>query len=302
MAVIALIFKIIGITLLAVILILILLLHFSVCVYLHAGADGVRYSVKYLGFTVYPRKKKPEKADADTPEKPDDPDEVAELADVEEDDLEAEVERFASEYQTAEYDEDTADEQIAEQIEDETDGSESLPEDTAALEDTDKKDKTAEKESTDKSEKSDSKKRSGGLAAKVKSIRRKYEKIRPYIPYTWKMFKKLLKTVRIRLDDVSMTVGREDAHEAAIYYGSLQVIVSHMLMALGGMFSLSVKKCDISCRFSENHFSGSGDISVRIRPSAAVFIVLCIAVNAAVIFIKQKLKARKAKKVLTADV
>lgn len=299
MAIVGLIFKIIGIVLLSLILLLIILLHFSAVVRVHIGRDGLKWSVRYLGFTIAPRKKKSEKTD-DTEDAPsevyDEIDEEIELLDLEDDDLDKDIEKLEDKQPEKTPPEETAAEDKPEQKLQAEEKSDEEPEKAAEPEEKKQKTRKAKKE---KSEKSDGKSK-GGLRAKIDGLKAKYAMIKPYIPYTWKMFKKLLKIIRIRIDDVRLTVGREDAHEAVIFYGQTQAAVSNLLTMLGGMFTVKVKRCDINCRFAENYLDGNADISVRLRPSAAVWIVLLIAFNAAGIWIRQKLAARKAAKAAAA--
>ncbi|MBR1723668.1 MAG: DUF2953 domain-containing protein [Ruminococcus sp.] len=292
MAIVGLIFKIIGWVLLSVLLLIIVLLHFSAVVRVRVGRDGLAYTVKYLGFTIMPRKKKPPKPDADE-DKPSEvydeiDDEIAEL-DLEDDDLEKEIEDFGLE------DKETASDSKAEDKKEDTQLVKEEPSEKRS-EAEDKPIKKKEKAKKQKSEKSDNKEKGGGLRAKIDGLKQKYYMIKPYVPFTWKMFKKLLKTVRIRIDDVRLIVGREDAHEAAIYYGASQAAISNLLTMLGGMFTLKVRRCDVTCQFAKNCIDGKADISVRVRPSAAIWIVLLIGFNAAFIWIRQKLAARRAAK------
>ncbi|MCR5142599.1 MAG: hypothetical protein K6C68_08740 [Ruminococcus sp.] len=291
MAIVGLIFRVIGWVLLSLILLLIILLHFSAVVRVHIAADGLRWNVKYLGLTLAPRKKKSKKTDKkeDAPSEVYDEidDEIADL-DLGEDDLESDIEKL----------EDKQPDAPSEPSEDEpADSAETKSESSVKADKRSKKESVKkDKPKKEKSNKTDSKRNEGGLRAKIDGLRSKYAMIKPYIPYTWKMFKKLLKIIRIRIDDVRLTVGREDAHEAAIFYGQTQAAVSQLLTLLAGMFTVKVKKCDINCRFAENYFYGSADLSVRLRPSTAVWIVLLIAFNAAGIWIRQKLASRKALK------
>lgn len=308
----AAVFKFIGITLLVLVALVVLLLHFSAVVRLHVGADGYSFSVKYMGLTIFPRKKKEsKKTDSDGSENPygggieidneiadldleDDLDELDELHKSESSNgFSGEKQKSAQEAIDSESclreddvgdnsDNDEADEQAAEEASEQK--SEGDPKSAVKPEDP-KKDKK-----TKKSENSDGVQKRGGKLAKLKA---RYQMIHPYIPYTWKMFKKLLKAVRIRVDYLSLMISRDDAHEAAIYYGGLQSLVTGLLMTLDGMFTLKVKRCDINCGFAKNDFDGCADISVRVRPSTMIAICVCIVVNAAVIFVRQKLAARK---------
>ena len=58
----------------------------------------------------------------------------------------------------------------------------------------------------------------------------------------WKYFKKLLKTIRITDVKIEVNVGREDAHEAAVYYGAVQGALFNTLGHICNMFSVKIKK------------------------------------------------------------
>ena len=110
-------------------------------------------------------------------------------------------------------------------------------------------------------------------------MKAKYLKYKPYIPLAWKTVRRLLKTIRIRIDSAEVRVGREDAHEAAIYYGAVQGAIAGLLTPLAEFFTLSVKNCNVECAFTENTISGKCDFSVRVRPSALIAIAVCAGVN-----------------------
>ena len=132
----------------------------------------------------------------------------------------------------------------------------------------------------------------GGKKSSLASLKAKYLRIKPYIPTTWKYFRKLLKAVRISVDGADIVVGREDAHEAAIYYGIVQNIAAKLFTFLAAFFTLKVKRFDVDCVFIRNAFDGRGDLSVRVRPSAVIAIVVCFAVNFLIIRHKTKKSAQ----------
>ncbi len=131
----------------------------------------------------------------------------------------------------------------------------------------------------EKKEEPKSQKKSDGLRARIDGWKKTYQKYKPYIPTTWRYFKKLLKSIRISVDDVNIRVGREDAHEAAIYYGMVQGAAANILSLMSGIFTVKVKKCDVNCIFTENTVDGEGKISVRLRPSALIAIAVCFGIN-----------------------
>jgi hypothetical protein len=105
---------------------------------------------------------------------------------------------------------------------------------------------------------------------------------------TWKYFTKLLKKIRITVDNASVTVGREDAHEAAIYYGAVQGLIANVLSVLSEVFDVRVKKCGVECVFIENTVGAEADLSVKLRPSTVISIAVCFAVNFLIINRKNK--------------
>ena len=281
------------------ILLVILLLHFSAVITVHAGRDGVDIKMKYLGLTLYPRKKR--KKSADDTESGEDPPAEKEFAD----DLTLEV----------------SDDELMHGLSEKKEKSLTASAETASKEKSDKKDDTAKKsenkdskskkdksakddssEKSDRADESDDSESDGGekkekksLREKIAGYRAKYEKLKPYIPTTWKYFKKLLKAVRIRIDNIWVAVGRDDAHEAAIFYGSIQAAICSLLTTLAGMFTVKVKRCDVDCRFAENVIDGCADISVRVRPSTIVAIIVCMGVKFLIIWFGNKRKAKKKK-------
>ncbi|MBP3270788.1 MAG: hypothetical protein J6M17_00995 [Ruminococcus sp.] len=264
-----------------------MILHFSATVQLHAARDGISIKLKFMGFTLYPRKKKHS---------------AEEQPSLSDDDFEDELEDDIDSLEEAE---DIADEQPAEQNDEHTPSAEeNTPSETVGeqwdgependdnpvLEEDKKKDK--------KSKKTDSSKKSGGIRAKIQSLRAKWEKYSPYIPTTWKLFRKLCKAVRFSIDDVWIEEGRVDAHEAAVFYGMIQAAVTEIIHKLAVIFTCKVKKCRVDVRWAEDHIDGGADITVRVRPSTLIAIVLCIGIRYPFIYFGQKLKKRKQKKAL----
>lgn len=307
--------KIIGWTLLILLILLVVLLHFSAVITVHAARDGFDVKMKYLGFTLYPRKKKGKPAADNETEETGAADSADELKDKPKPRKEKKYEEFADDLT-----EDVTDEELMHGLDEKKEQAlleSAKTENTSAeAKKEEKSEKTGNKSDEKKSDRKDSKNKEskkkgntkdaddGGedekpkksLRERISDLRRRYEKIKPYIPVTWKYFKKLLKAVRIRIDDVWVKVGRDDAHEAAIFYGTVQAAICSLLTTFAGMFTLKVKRCDVECRFAENVIDGGADISVRVRPSTVIAIVVCVGVKYLVIWLGGKIRAKREKK------
>ena len=288
------VFKIIGWILLVLLIALIVLLHFSVTVNIHAGRDGFVMKAKYLFLTLYPRKKKPET----------DEDEADEAFDVLSDDLTDEqlMQGLTPEQETALTEQAEKPEAKEDKKEDKKEEQPKPP----AEEKKDKKKKESKKEDdkpseetaavTDDEPEEEEKEKKPGLRERITNLRRKYEKIKPYIPMSWKWFKRLLKAVRIYIDDLWVDVGRDDAHEAAIFYGSIQAAIGTTLAECAKWFTLKVKRWDVNCRFTRNIIDGGTDVTIRVRPDTLIWLLIFTGVNFLYIWLKNKIAAKKAKK------
>ena len=290
------------IILLSFIALIVILLHFSLVIYLHVGRDGFDIKAKYLGFTLYPRpakkgrKRRTRKKEKDKEKSAEDG--GGELFDDDlEDDLEDELDEPQADESMPTEEADESEEQKPAEITAEEFAAE--PEQTndgepaqAAAEEKppadDKKKSLFSKK--DKKEKKTKEVKSGKKKSKSKELKEKYEKIKPNIPKGWKYLKKLFKAIRIKVDDAEIAVGREDAHEAAIYYGIIQATLANTLSTLSEIFTVRVSKLDVNCVFNENVIDAKADISVRTRPSTLIAIAVCTAVNFAVIYLKNRKK------------
>lgn len=277
--------------LLSIIALIVILLHFSIYAYIKANEDGFEIKVKYLFFTIYPRKPKKKKIKKQKSSgekiKNEFSDSLDEELNEEFPDEQATVYDDTNVFNTDESDvsDIVSEERSEEKFAAQKDNKQPVPE----KKETNKKDtetKENKKENKDKSSKN----------GKFATLKEKFYKIKPYLPMGWKYFKKLLKTIRITDVKIEVNVGREDAHEAAIYYGAVQGAVFNTLGQICNMFTVKIKKADVNCIFIKNIISGSGECYVRVRPSAMISIVFCIGVNFLIIFFRQKQKNKKKSK------
>lgn len=279
--------------LLGIIAFIVILLHFSVRAYIKADSGGIDIKVKYLFFTVYPRPKKAKKTKRTNKSKSDKKSEEDLFNDSLDDELsEVKDEGLEEPKLTYEQSADELDEVTSEQDNSVSDEHEKESEDNKEEpKEPDEKPEKAEVMKEEPKEKCKKEKKSEPFA----SLKAKYLLVKPYIPTGWKAVKKLLKTIRITDLRIQLNVGREDAHEAVIYYGAIQGALFNLLSTLAAIFTVKIKKADVNCVFVKNTISGEGEAYIKIRPSAIIAIAVCTAVNFLIIFLRQRKKKRREK-------
>lgn len=257
--------------LISIIALIVILLHFSVSAYIKADDEGFKIKVKYFFITFYPRKPKKKKNKKMKTKKED---KVKEFSDSLDD-----------EFGQESFSENEAVENINVLEEKRSEPDEQFIQNDLSFTNKEKNKRQTLKKEHKKTEPKNNKSKKEGNTSSLKD---KYNKIKPYLPMGWKYFKKLLKTVRITDVKINIDVGREDAHEAAVYYGAVQGALFNILGQICNMFSVNIKKADVNCIFTKNVINGSAECYIRVRPSSMIAIAFCIGVNFLVIFLKQK--------------
>ena len=273
-------------TMLCLLILIVVILHFSVTVHLKVSrAEGIDIKAKWLFLTLYPRRQKKAPAAVTGP-----PEEnVPEDYDIPED-LDALIESLEK---SDEEEEASASEEIKSE---EAERPEEAPtEEKSEPETEDKPEDEKPEEDKPKEEKAEEPPKEKGKG-KIAALKEKFNKIRPYIPIGWKAVKKFCKAIRFEGIDIWGVVGRFDAHEAAIYYGIVQKIVFDLLAKLGLIFTLKIKRVDINCCFVQNKIDGAAEVTVRVRPSTLIAIAFCTLVNFLIVFFRERRKRKKAAK------
>ncbi len=276
--------------LLGIIAFIVILLHFSVRATIKASKQGVDIQVKWLFFTLYPRKpkkpKKPKKKKGEPetpPVQPDGQSDQPEQPDLSENALE----EFIKEAEKVQ--EDTKVEEKTEQtdsgeVKQETVSTEAETVKTKKKKSKSKKGKPAQDTVTE--EKTEKK-------GKIAQLKDKYKAIKPYIPTGWKYFKKLLKKIRFTNIEADVTVGKEDACEAAIWYGKVQGILFGFFGLLSCIFTVKLKKVDVHCKFNEKITDGEISLKVKVRPSTMIHIAFCLGFNMLRIWLRQRRERKR---------
>lgn len=268
---------------LGIIALIVILLHFSVRVTLKAKTgEKPFFEVKYLFFTIFPRKPKKHKNGKETKEE--------NKEQYKSEFTDEDIEKLLENAQAIDTEEEKTDEKpAAELIE--------VKEETAASEASEIAEQAdeaeAEKNKAEAAKVSEEQPEESGLT-KLKS---KFLMIKPYIPMAWKYFRKILKTIRITKLDIEITSGKEDAYEAAMMYGKLNAALYNVIALLSRIFTVRVlKKTKVNCVFNEKTFEYDVSTVVLVRPSTLIAIAFCVGVNFLRIFIPQKFRAWRKKR------
>ena len=270
--------------LLGIIAFIVILLHFSVRAAVKASRQGVDIKVKWLFFTFYPRKpKKPKKAK----KKKGEPDVPAEQTAQQPDLSENALEEFIKEAEEAQQET-----QVEEKVVETEDAV--IEEETVSTEaETVKTKKKKEKKEKHKAEHDTVSEETTEKKGKLAQLKDKYKAIKPYIPMGWKYFKKILKKIRFTNITADVTVGKEDAYEAALWYGKVQGIIFGSVGWLSCIFTVKLKRIDVHCKFNEKITDGEIFLKVKVRPSTMIHIAFCLGINFLHIFLKQRRQRKR---------
>lgn len=239
---------------------MVILLHFSVRAFVKVEDNNVDVRVKYLFINIYPRPEKKNKKKKATKTK-----------------VNTQTQHLVPVYEETTPVEVIEEKQIAETKE--------IPKVSET-----KKEKPIDIQKEEKQEKKQS------LKDKINEYKAKWQKIKPYVPTSWKSVKKLLKTIRFTHTDIELTTGKEDAYDSAMFYGKVNAGLYNALAVLGGIFTMHYKATKVNCVFNEDTFKYRVETQVRVRPSAVISIAFCTLVNYLIIYLKQRKKLKKSKK------
>ncbi|MBR1864582.1 MAG: hypothetical protein IJ806_10900 [Ruminococcus sp.] len=306
---------------LIIILLIVILLHFSVSIYVKGGTKTkkVEIKVKYLGLTLYPRKpKKPRKKrrwpwqrKKENQQQQEDQQLDEMLQEIEEEAAETdgpdgiadekEEVHLSGSSESAGDNEESAAHSVSENALSAEDISEPAQEESSAADVKEKEEKKEKKrprkkKKGDKPARADSEDKKGGLGSKIEGLKEKWNFIKPYIPIGWKAFRKLLKAIRFEGVAINIDTAKEDAYESAMFYGKLQAALFNVLAVLAGIFTLRVKEANVNCFFNEKRLDAEGEVTVRVRPSTMIHIAFCMVIKALTVLIPQLWRRRRKKK------
>lgn len=132
------------------------------------------------------------------------------------------------------------------------------------------------------------------LKSKTNNIRQRWKRYKDFIPMTWKYFKKLLKQIRFYDTEIEITSGKDDAYEAAMQYGRINMALFHGLGIVGTVFSLyKPKRAEVKCVFDKKVFEYEISGIVKCRPSTILGIIILFGIKFLYLFLKKRHKAKK---------
>lgn len=285
-----------GWIILAIIFIIAVFLHISLHIFVSYNEKGLTITADYMGIKLYPRSKKegkkgkkkknslvqkiknklkrkkkpvPDDDDYDYRDSDEETTEEPKKIDIPDKDITASIEKIEKKKQEEKT---TSEKSEISEKDDNIIAEEETPEDDSG----ENTEKTSETENT-----SDSKDKSAEkLLGTIERIKNKYDSINQkylrHIPYLWEKLKKTLKAVRIHNIEFEIDSGRYDASESAILYGHLNSAVFSLFGALAGIFTMQFKKAQINLKFNEEVFNIRTKFDIYLRPSAILWILICI--------------------------
>lgn len=248
----------------AIILLIVILLHFSVKAYIEADNKHLSLDVKYLGFTVFklrvPDKDKPAEDDSPKGKLPQsEPITEYELSEIPEAD-------------STERDEEVSEEGESEET-DSKGGSDEIKNSEA-------NDSVDENTSNDEEP----------------SLLDKFNVVKKYIPAGKKAFRKLLKLIRFYDFTFEMTYGSDDPYKAGLNFGRINALFYNVLALLCCVFSVKIDHTDIKCDFEHKADDFYFKTAVYVRPSALISLAVYVGIYYLIIRSKLKKLENKSKK------
>lgn len=246
-----------------IILLIVILLHFSVKAYIEADNKHFRLDVKYLGFTVFklrvPEKDKPSEDDSPKENPPQsEPIPEYELSEIPEAD-------------STERDEEEQKEGASEETDSKNDSEEA---------------KNSEADDKDENTSND----------EEPSLLDKFNVVKKYIPAGKKAFRKLLKLIRFYDFTFEMTYGSDDPYKAGLNFGRINALFYNVLALLCCVFSVKIDHTDIKCDFEHKAADFYFKTAVYVRPSALISLAVYVGIYYLIIRSKLKKLENKSKK------
>lgn len=243
----------------ALILLIVVLLHFSVKAYILADKNHAYIEVKYLGFRFYKLNVPYNTHENSNHAKKDEDQPVIILTELDEDNSEDKPDGESTP-EEPKPEADSAAQEITK--EPESDKPESVAEDIKKG--SDKKDEKKDVKEKDKEPKP--------------SLIEQFNEYKKYIPAGKKAFRKLLKLIRFYGLKFSLTVGDDDPYKAGLNFGRINAAVYSLLGLICCIFSVKIDSTEIKCDFERKTADFSFETWVYVRPSAVIALAAYIGI------------------------
>ncbi|MFA5659512.1 MAG: hypothetical protein WC900_09555 [Oscillospiraceae bacterium] len=251
-----------------VILFIFIVLHFFIAAEIAAEKDKLDIKVKFLFFTLYPKKEKDKNKKAKKRKY------KSKRKKLEH---ELEEEKKALENAIA---------QAAAKTENES---------AEAFANEVKEEYNKERQKQNKPEKQNEGSSKKSFCEKLEQFKDIWKKIKLYSPIAKKALKRLVKAIRIYDVDIFLAVANDDAYECAMKYGKINIIVYNVITLISLIFRVKVKRVFIESRFNSSKGDYSLKLTVKVRPSTLIAIGFCGLVNFLYVTLKHRKELKKIK-------
>lgn len=130
------------------------------------------------------------------------------------------------------------------------------------------------------------------LKEKLANLKRKWLKIKPYIPLAKKSFVRLLKLIRFYDFELYLNSADKDAYEAAMKFGKMNAAVYNGLAVFMQLFDVYIKHTQITCKFNSDKTDFAVKCYVKVRPSTLLRIVFSAAFSALFVYLRERKRAK----------
>lgn len=249
-----------------IVLFFVIIFHIPITAAISYVGKEFSLTVKYMFFTIYPR---PEKPEAD--ETADKPEESTALSEVTAEELSEETSEEETTEETA-----PDEEPVKKKL---------TREEKRALREEKKRQKTIEKRRK-KREKMMKKRKREEIMNLVGMVIDTLKK-------SGKVFRRLVRGIAIHDISLDIDVANEDAYEAALGYGKMNMIVYNIVSFLRSFFTVSIDHININCKYNSSDSRYDGACVVRVTPATLLAVVLGLAVRFLFVYLRKKREIRK---------
>lgn len=127
-------------------------------------------------------------------------------------------------------------------------------------------------------------------------LKEKIELIMTLIKSSGKGVKKLISSISIYNIAIDFTVANEDAYDAALGYGKMNIIVFNALNFVRTFFTVSIEHINISCKYNSSESVYDGSCSVRANPAKVLGAAISVASRFGIAIFKNRRAEKKEKK------
>lgn len=119
-------------------------------------------------------------------------------------------------------------------------------------------------------------KKDNDLKDKKDEIFEKIAFLKTILESSKKGLRHLVKGIYISDINLDFIVANEDAFEAAVNYGKINMITFNVISFIRVFFTISIEKVDITCKFNSSDSEYGGQCKIKLRPSTVILSAISI--------------------------